>query len=91
MSQPDIIKKYLESVGDWVPGNHLANLTTEWGWLPERACRTARIMFGRGEIERKEDFKNGKKIVFYRAKLPINFKEYWADGKLICRQPIYES
>lgn len=88
MTQNEIIKQYLKDK-DWTPGNHLANLTTDWGWLSERACRTARIMANKGEIERKEDIKNGKRIVFYRLKQPISFKDYWVSGKLVARVPIY--
>lgn len=68
MTYSDIILKYLEQQGDWVIGNSLANLNCSFGFLPERACRTARSLAERGLIERQEFEKNGKRVVFYRHK-----------------------
>jgi hypothetical protein len=89
MSYSKIILKVLEAKGDWVVGNSLANSETEWGFLPERACRTARQLAAKGLIERKEDLKNGKRIVFYRALQPKEYITYVAENKVVLRQPVF--
>lgn len=88
MTQSQIIKKYLESQnGFWVIGNSLDNLVTSYGFLSARASRTARQMAQNGEIEVKYDFKNGKRLVWYRSKQPKDFLIYKVGGEEVARVP----
>ena len=71
-SQKEIIKKYLESVGDWVLEYKIRCIETPFGFVGARGDRSVREMFHDGEIDGKIE----GKYRWVRAKRPEIVKKF---------------
>lgn len=73
MTQHQIIKKYLESLGGtWIKAYHLRGLSTPFGFSGHQADRRARELAERGEI----DHRVSGKYAEYRAKPSMKVQSF---------------